>query len=85
MDLNKFQTRARIDEALRKSKRVDITKGKLFEKIFFWIVLGSFIIICFFSGLVVLWQNPILALSVIILLSMYGLLKALNFRKQKQQ
>tara|TARA_R110000824_G_scaffold284734_1_gene472967 strand:+ start:2568 stop:2825 length:258 start_codon:yes stop_codon:yes gene_type:complete len=85
MDLNKFQRRARIEQSLMKSKKTDTSRAKFFEKLFFWIVIVSFSIVCFFSGLSVLYQNPILALSVIILLAIYGLLKALNFRKQKQK
>ncbi len=70
MNIDDFQVKARQKEfadALNKSKLKEVNKGKLYEQIFFWILIAMCGVIFVFAGLAAIWNNVNLQVSLLII------------------
>ena len=88
MNLDNFQKKARFEAKsidMDKAKQREINKGKLYEQIFFWILIAMCGVIFVFAGLAAIWNNVNLQVSLLIIAIIYGIIKAINYRQNKNK
>ena len=88
MDINKFQKEAKKQQSnidLEQAKLKEISKGKVYEQIMFWLLICVCAIIFVFAGLHAVWQYKSLQLVLLIIAIIYGIIKAINYRQNQKR